>query len=304
MSIEGSLAPSRRTSCSRDWLASLGRNSGVIAYRPWDSLVQRAAVSSIVPPGWIATKKVSLVGPDSEPPQAARPTATSDRRRPGRPGPCGPAGCQVLFSIPAPRAEATTVRSRGAPRKGFLNRQAAAGQQAVERLPEPGDGRVERGVVAGGAGAQQGALDGGDDEAGEGLGLGAADAFVAQRRGDRPFPALEGGGGDGGELGVLGPGEGGGGDRAAEPLRVVGDAAAEDRRRTSSASPSARAPPASARSGRGSSSPPARPPRGPAGSCRRGSGGRSSRAGRGRARPRRAAPSRRSPSRPAAGGRR
>ena len=34
MSIEVSFAPSRRTSCSRDWLASLGSSSGLIVYLP------------------------------------------------------------------------------------------------------------------------------------------------------------------------------------------------------------------------------------------------------------------------------
>jgi hypothetical protein len=59
MSIEESWAPRRRTSCSRCWVASVGRNSGLIVYLPPDSLEQRSETFSIVPPGWIATKKVS-----------------------------------------------------------------------------------------------------------------------------------------------------------------------------------------------------------------------------------------------------
>src|SRR5690349_4662480 len=79
MSIEESSAPSRRTSCSRCWLASVGRNSGVIVYLPSDSSEQRFETSSIVPPGWIATKKVRSRGPElSElPPQATRAVAAS-----------------------------------------------------------------------------------------------------------------------------------------------------------------------------------------------------------------------------------
>ena len=92
---------------------------------------------------------------------------------------------------------------------------------------QAGDGRVERRLVAGGAGADQGALDRRDDEAGEGLGVLFADPFLAQGGGDRRFPALEGRGGGGGERRVLGPGQGGGGDRAAEALRLVLDPAAE-----------------------------------------------------------------------------
>ena len=64
MSIEESFAPRRRTSCSRDWVASFGSSSGLIVYLPFASLVQRSAVASIVPPGWIATKKVSVGGPE------------------------------------------------------------------------------------------------------------------------------------------------------------------------------------------------------------------------------------------------
>src|SRR6186997_2988018 len=79
MSIELSSAPSRRTSCSRCWLASVGRNSGAIVYFPPDSSEHRFETSSIVPPGWIATKKVSSREPElSElPPQPARPVAAS-----------------------------------------------------------------------------------------------------------------------------------------------------------------------------------------------------------------------------------
>jgi hypothetical protein len=46
-------------------------------------------------------------------------------------------------------------------------------------------GRVERCLIAGGAGADQGALDRRDDETGEALGAFRCDAFVAQRSGDR-----------------------------------------------------------------------------------------------------------------------
>jgi len=92
---------------------------------------------------------------------------------------------------------------------------------------QAGDRRVERCLVAGGAGADQGALDRRDDEAGEGGGVLRADAFLAQRGGDRRFPALEGRGRGGGQGRVLRPGEGGGGAGAAEPLGVVLDPAAE-----------------------------------------------------------------------------
>ena len=54
-----------------------------------------------------------------------------------------------------------------------------------------------------------------------------ADAFVAQGGGDRRFPAPEGGGRGGGECRILGPGKRRGGDRAAEPLGLVLDPAAE-----------------------------------------------------------------------------
>ena len=50
----------------------------MIVYLPFDSSEHRSETSSIVPPGWIATKKVSSRGPLSseEPPQAARAVAT------------------------------------------------------------------------------------------------------------------------------------------------------------------------------------------------------------------------------------
>jgi len=49
----------------------------VIVYLPPDSFEHRFETSSIVPPGWIATKKVSSREPDPSepPPQAARPVA-------------------------------------------------------------------------------------------------------------------------------------------------------------------------------------------------------------------------------------
>jgi hypothetical protein len=75
---------------------------------------------------------------------------------------------------------------------------------------------------------EQGSLDRRYDKAGEGLRVLVADTFVAQRRRDRPFPALEGGGRHCRELGVLGPRQGGGGDRAADSLGVVLDPPPED----------------------------------------------------------------------------
>src|SRR4051812_12549029 len=116
----------------------------------------------------------------------------------------------------------------GRPKVRRLRRRRGAPQQPVERMSEAADRRVERFLAAGGAGAQQGTLDRGNDKAGEGLGVPGADTFITQRGRDRPFPALEGSGRDGGELGVFGPGKGDGGDGAADPLRVVGDTAAED----------------------------------------------------------------------------
>src|SRR6476620_8637540 len=92
---------------------------------------------------------------------------------------------------------------------------------------QAGDGRVERRLVSGGAGADQGALDRRDDKAGEGRGLVLTHAFVAQGGGDRRFPAFEGRRGGGRQRRILGPRQGGGGDRAAEPRGLVLDPAAE-----------------------------------------------------------------------------
>ena len=66
------------------------------------------------------------------------------------------------------------------------------------------------------------------DETGEGRRPLAVDAFLLQRRRDRLFPAREGCCRRGGQRRVLGTGQGGGGDRAADQLRVLRSAAAKD----------------------------------------------------------------------------
>ena len=206
----------------------------MIVYLPFDSFEQRSRLSSIVPPGWIATKKVSSRGPDPSELPRRRPAPARRQGRGGQAdqGLCSrSAGFHVLSSMTHPQpAQDCGGAFKECPREALskpgpvanAEAESAGGEQGVERLLEAGDRRVERRLVAGGAGAHQGALDRRDDEAGEGLGVLGADAFVAQGRGDRRFPALEGGGRGGGERRVLGAGQGGGGDRAADPLGVVG----------------------------------------------------------------------------------
>ena len=302
-----SSAPSRRTSCSRCWLASVGRNSGVdlVARRSIPS-EQRSATSSIVPPGWIATKKVSSRGPDR---RSCRRRHRGRRRPvplpPGRPGPSQPLGMSSPLLHTAPPARDAAVLSRDARVKVFLNR--LAGRRAARRAPGPRPATAESSGAwspAARARTRAPSIVETTRPAKVAASVGA-DAFVAQRRGDRPLPSS----GRRRWRRRRAPGPRAGparrrrpGSRSARGGRRRGGGRSRRRWRASRFRPRSASersiavadpsPSSSAASARELAP------------CRRGSGGRSSRGARCRARRRRAAPSRRSPSRRAAGGRR
>ena len=215
-------------------------------------------------------------------------------------------GSPTSFAAEAVETASKLMQATSAPADRSLRiRLTLPSQQSVKRLAETRDRRVERLLAARRAGAEQRALDRRDDQAGEGRGVLARRRLrrAARRRSARSqlWKAAV--------AAAARPGPRAGPGRRRRP----GSRAARGGRRRGGGRSRRTCVEGLAQTallqraldrGRGSSSPPVRPPRRASCALPPGSGGRSSRAAPCRARRRRAAPSRRSPSRRAAAGRR